>query len=283
MKYVEKIQQSAAYIQEKLGKIQVGAVGLITGTGLGGLTEAIEDASALPYAEIPGFPVSTVPSHAGRLIQGWIEGVPVLALSGRFHLYEGFDAREVTHGVRALGELGVAALILTNAAGALNPSFEVGSPMIIEDHINLTGTTPLRGENVDAWGERFPDMCAVYDPGLRALAVRKALDLSIRLERGVFMQVMGPNMETPAETRMYRGMGADAIGMSTCMEAIAARHMGIRVLGVSCLTNKNLPDCMTEASLADVIAQAEASAKTMTALVRAILKEIPQVTEKTPR
>jgi len=283
MKYLEKIQQSAAYIQEKLGKIQVGTVGLITGTGLGGLTEAIEDARPLPYAEIPGFPVSTVPSHAGRLISGTIDGVPVLALSGRFHLYEGFDAREVTYGVRTLGELGATALILTNAAGALNPSFEVGAPMVIEDHINLTGTTPLRGENVDAWGERFPDMRAVYDPALRALAVRKALDLSIRLERGVFMQIMGPNMETPAETRMYRALGVDAIGMSTCMEAIAAHHMGIRVLGISCLTNKNLPDCMAEASLADVIAQAEASATTMTTLVRSILKEIPQVTEKTSR
>ena len=281
MKYLEKIQHSAAYIQEKLGKIQPGAIGLITGTGLGGLTEAIEDARSLPYADIPEFPVSTVPSHAGRLISGRIGDMPVLALSGRFHLYEGFNAREVTHGVRTLGELGAAVLILTNAAGALNPSFEVGSPMVIEDHINLTGTTPLRGENVDAWGERFPDMRAVYDPALRALAVQKALELSIRLERGVFMQVMGPNMETPAETRMYRSMGADAIGMSTCMEAIAAHHMGIRVLGISCLTNKNLPDCMAEASLTDVIAQAEASAQAMTALVRAILKEIPQVTEKT--
>jgi len=283
MKYLEKIQQSAAYIQEKLGKIQDGTVGIITGTGLGGLTDAMEDVRSLSYGDIPGFPVSTVQSHAGRMILGVLEGAPALALSGRFHLYEGFDAREAAYGVRVLGELGVRTLILTNAAGALNPSFEVGAPMVIEDHINLTGTTPLRGRNEDAWGERFPDMRAVYDSGLRALAVRKALELGIRLERGVYMQVMGPNMETPAETRMYRSMGADAIGMSTCMEAIAAHHMGIRVLGVSCLTNKNLPDCMAEASLRDVIATAEASAGTMTALLRAILKEIAQVADEARR
>ena len=279
MKYIEKVQQSAAYIQEKLGKIQAGTVALVTGTGLGGLAEGVEGPESLPYAEIPGFPVSTVQSHAGRLILGGLEGVPVLALHGRFHLYEGFDARQVTHAVRTLGELGVSTLILTNAAGALNPSFATGSPMLIEDHINLTGTTPLRGENNDAWGDRFPDMRQVYDPALRELAVRKALELGIRLERGVYMQVPGPNMETPAETRMYRAMGADAIGMSTCMEAIAAHHMNIRLLGISCLTNKNLPDCMEEASLDAVIAAAERSSGLMTELIRAILKEIPRLTE----
>jgi len=146
--------------------------------------------------------------------------------------------------------------------------------MLIEDHINLTGATPLRGHNHDPWGDRFPDMCHVYDPALRQLAVDKALALGIRLERGVYMQVPGPNMETPAETRMYRAMGADAIGMSTCMEAIAARHMDMRLLGISCLTNKNLPDCMQEASLAQVIAQAQQSASAMTTLITAILKEI---------
>jgi purine-nucleoside phosphorylase len=247
---------------------------LITGTGLGGLTDAIERPRMLSYAEIPGFPVSTVASHEGRLVVGTIEGAPVVALHGRFHLYEGFDARETTHAVRALGVLGVRTLILTNAAGALNPSFATGSPMLIEDHINLTGTTPLRGHNHEPWGDRFPDMCEVYDAGLRKLAVDKALALGIRLERGVYMQVMGPNMETPAETRMYRAMGADAIGMSTCMEAIAARHMGMRLLGLSCLTNKNLPDCMQEASLEQVIAQAQQSSAAITALVTAILKEI---------
>jgi len=274
MKYHEKIQHSAAYIQENLGIIQNDTVAFVTGTGLGGLTEVIENPTHLPYDEIPNFPVSTVASHTGRLIKGEIAGVPVIALHGRFHLYEGFDAREVTHGIRTLGELGIKTLILTNAAGALNPSFETGSPMLIEDHINLTGTTPLRGENHDAWGDRFPDMCAVYDPQLRELAIKKALELGIRLEHGVFIQIMGPNMETPAETRMYRTMGADAIGMSTCMEAIAAHHMGIKLLGISCLTNKNLPDCMQKAALDDVIAQAGKSSAAMTKLIRAILKEI---------
>jgi len=274
MKYIEKIQYSAAYIQENLGKIQEDTVALMTGTGLGGLAEAIENPITLPYNNIPQFPVSTVKSHAGQLTSGTIDGKPVIALHGRVHLYEGFDAREVTHNIRVLGVLGIKTLVLTNAVGALNPSFETGSPMLIEDHINLTGVTPLRGENIDEWGDRFPDMCTVYDPQLRELAVAKALELGIRLERGVFMQIMGPNMETPAETRMYRAMGADSIGMSTCMEAIAAHHMGIRLLGISCLTNKNLPDCMAEASLEEVIAQANKSSAAMTKLIRAILKEI---------
>ena len=279
MEYHKKIQHSAAYIHEKLGKIQAGTVGLVTGTGLGGLTSAIQDPVIIPYGDIDHFPVSSVKSHAGRLISGSIDGAPVLALDGRFHLYEGFTAQEVTHNIRVLGELGVKTLILTNAVGALNPSFEVGCPMLIEDHINLTGQTPLRGENVDAWGDRFPDMCAVYDPALRRLAVDRALELGIRLERGVFMQIMGPNMETPAETRMYRAMGADAIGMSTCMEAIAAHHMGIRLLGLSCLTNKNLPDCMEEASLDQVIAQAKKSSAAMVELIRAILKNLAETAE----
>lgn len=279
MEYQGKIQQSAAYIQENLGKIQAGYIGIITGTGLGDLTDAIDTPISIPYKEIDQFPVSTVKSHTGRLVCGAIDSVPVLALEGRFHLYEGFTPQEVTHNIRVLGELGVKTLILTNAAGALNPSFETGTPMVIEDHINLTGQTPLRGDNVEAWGDRFPDMCAVYDPELRRLAVGKALDLGIRLERGVYMQVTGPNMETPAETRMYRTMGADAIGMSTCMEAIAAHHMGIRTLGISCLTNKNLPDCMRAAPLDDVIRQANQSAATMTKLIRAILKEIQETTE----
>lgn len=274
MKYVKNIKHSAAYIQEKLGKIQDETVAFVTGTGLGHLTDAITNAKSLSYNDIPNFPVSTVQSHNGQLIKGELAGKPVLALQGRFHLYEGFDAREVTYGIRTLGEMGIKTLILTNAAGALNPSFETGAPMLIEDHINLTGHSPLRGPNENSWGDRFPDMCEVYDKDLRKLAVAKALKLGIRLERGVFMQIMGPNMETPAETRMYRAMGADSIGMSTCMEAIAAHHMGIRILGMNCLTNKNLPDCMQEASLEMVIAQAERSSKAMTELISEILKEI---------
>lgn len=279
MKYIEEIQQSAAYIQKSLGPVQAGTVALVTGTGLGGLTDTIESPKKLLYDDIPGFPVSTVKSHAGELIKGEIDSTPILALNGRFHLYEGFTAREATYNIRTIGALGIKTLILTNAAGALNPSFETGSPMLIEDHINLTGHTPLRGENEDSWGERFPDMCHVYNPELRQLAIDKALETGVRLERGVFMQVMGPNMETPAETRMYKAMGADSIGMSTCMEAIAAHHMGIKVLGISCLTNKNLPDCMTDAPLEQVIAQAEQSSQAMIKLIRAILKEISQATD----
>ncbi|NDV18729.1 purine-nucleoside phosphorylase [Pseudodesulfovibrio sp. JC047] len=274
MEYHKKIQHSAAYIQEKLGKVQGQTVALVTGTGLGALADAIENPISIPYEAIDEFPVSTVKSHTGQLISGTLEGLPVLALQGRFHLYEGFSAQEATHNIRVLGELGIKTLILTNAAGALNPSFATGSPMVIEDQINLTGHTPLRGENVDTWGERFPDMCSAYDPALRQLAISTALELGIRLERGVYMQIMGPNMETPAETRMYRNLGADAIGMSTCLEAIAAHHMGIRLLGLSCLTNKNLPDCMKKVPLDAVIAQAEKSSAAMIQLIRALLKKM---------
>ena len=282
MNHYENIQHSAGYIQEKLGKVQQGCVGLVTGTGLGALTDSVEDARSLAYKDIPGFPVSTVPSHAGALVSGRIGQTPVMVLSGRFHLYEGFSGNEAAYGVRVLGQLGVKTLILTNAAGALNPSFETGAPMLIEDHVNFTGVTPLRGDNVDAWGDRFPDMRAVYSPALRKLAVEKSLALGVRMERGVYVQVMGPNMETPAETRMYRALGGDAVGMSTCVEAVAAHHMGIRILGISCLTNKNLPDCMEEASLDEVIAQANASSATMARLVKAILKDVNQLADETP-
>lgn len=275
MNYIESVQHTASYIQEKLDKIQAGTTAIVTGSGLGGLVDGISDAKKLPYPEIPGFPVSTVQGHAGTLVQGFLEGSPVIAMDGRVHLYEGFSPREVCFGVRALYEAGVRTLILTNAAGALNPSFEVGTPMLISDHINfMVGMNPLRGENNEAWGPRFPDMSCVYNAELRSLAMQCALKLGIRLETGTYMGVMGPTLETPAETRMYRIMGADAIGMSTVPEAIAAHHMGMRVLGFSCLTNKNLPDCIEEVTHEQVLEQAGRSSAAMTSLVLEILKNI---------
>ena len=228
-------------------------VGLILGTGLSGLAEALRDVVRVPYAELPHFPVSTVDSHAGAFALGTLEGVPVLVQQGRCHLYEGFSPAQVCMGVRVMAGMGVQTLVITNAAGALNPQFDAGSLMCMTDQINFTGRTPLAGPNVDEWGPRFPDMSCIFDPGLRALALESAARLGIRLERGVYIGVHGPQMESPAETRMFRQWGADAVGMSTVLEVLAARHLGMRVLGISCLSNKNLPDCMQPAPLEEVI------------------------------
>ena len=245
--------------------------GVVLGTGLGSWTQSLQDTCTIPYADIPGFPRATVPGHAGSLVYGTIEGRGVLALSGRFHLYEGYSPADVCFGVRVLARLGVDALVLTNAAGAINPQCDAGSLMCITDHINATGVSPLTGPNVEAWGPRFPDMSSVWDPNLRALALEQALRLGIRLERGVYIQVPGPQLETPAETRAYRMLGADAVGMSTVLEAIAARHMGLRLLGISCLTNKNLPDCMAETSLEEILAMAARSGEALSRLLSAIV------------
>lgn len=274
MGFIDSIYHTSAYIQEKFRKTQVGTVGLVTGSGLGELTSRMEDAVGLKYSDIPNFPVSTVEGHEGTLVIGNLEGVPTVAMNGRVHLYEGFSAQEVTFGTRLMFELGVRTLILTNAAGALNPQFAVGSPMLITDHINFMGSSPLTGKNNEKWGPRFPDMSRVYDPSLQKEALQCALRLGIPLERGVYIGVPGPALETPAETRMYRALGADAIGMSTVPEAIAAHHMGIKVLGLSCLTNKNLPDCIQEVTHEQVLQQAAQSSAAMTKLILELLKNI---------
>lgn len=235
-------------------------LGLILGTGLSGLTARLTDACSVPYADLPGFPLSSVDSHQGAFVWGRLgrgeAGVPVLAQQGRCHLYEGRSPAQVCMGVRVMAGLGVRTLIITNAAGALNPRFAAGDLMCMADLINHTGVSPLTGPNCHAWGERFPDMSAPFDPFLQTLALQTALKLGIRLERGVYIGVHGPEMESPAETRMYRQWGADAVGMSTVLEVIAARHLGLRVLGISCLTNKNLPDCMAPVPLEEIIAVA---------------------------
>lgn len=264
------VKRAARHAAGLLGNPESGAVAVVLGTGLGGLETRFEGARTLPYAEIPGFPRSTVPGHTGRLTRGRLAGRDVFALCGRFHLYEGYDPAQVCMGVRLLGELGLTRLVLTNAAGGLDPGFETGSLMAIADHINLTGKSPLTGENHAAWGPRFPDMSRVYSPRLMALAGRHALAAGIRLEKGVYAGVCGPQLETPAETRMLRLLGADAVGMSTVLEAIAARHMGMEILGVSCVTNVNLPDCMAETTLDDVLAAAGRAEAGLTALVTGI-------------
>ena len=250
-------------------------MGLVLGSGLGAVQERIKDPVDLDYAEIPGLPRSTVQGHEGFLRAGRLGGQPVLALCGRVHLYEGHTAAQACLSMRVLHELGVRTLMLTNAAGALSPLFSAGTLMAITDHINLSGQNPLTGPNVESWGPRFPDMSRAWCPELVELARAQARRLGLVLERGVYMQISGPCLETPAETRAYRQLGADAIGMSTAIEAITARHMGMRLLGLSCLTNKNLPDCMAETSHQAVLDMAGQAAESLARLLEAVAGALP--------
>lgn len=250
------------------------AIGLVLGTGLGELSGAVERAVRVPYSELPDFPLSTVDSHQGLFTAGWVGGVPVLLQEGRCHLYEGYSPEEVVTGVRVMASLGVRVLALTNASGALNPIFEPGEVMLITDHINFTGQSPLTGPNDDHLGPRFPDMSSAYDPRLIELARQEGLRQGIILEKGVYLGLRGPQLETPAETRMFRQWGADAVGMSSVMETIAARHLGLRVLGLSCLSNKNLPDAMQPNPLEEIIRVAALAGQKLQRLLPPLLEQI---------
>jgi purine-nucleoside phosphorylase len=212
-------------------------VGLVLGSGLGGVADEIEERVELPYGEIPGWPVSTAIGHAGRLVLGRLRGVPVVVMQGRAHLYEGVPPEQAVFGIRVLGRLGVGTLVVTNAAGAINESFRPGMLVVISDHVNLTARSPLVGPNDDELGPRFPDMGDAYDPALRAAAREAAERLGIEAAEGVYGAWLGPQFETPAEIRFMRVIGCDLAGMSTVPEVIAARHMGIRCLGISVVTN----------------------------------------------
>ncbi|MEM7677195.1 MAG: purine-nucleoside phosphorylase [Myxococcota bacterium] len=212
-------------------------VGLVLGSGLGSVVSAVSEPVRVPYQEIPNFPTATVQGHAGELIVGTMADVPVAVLSGRVHLYEGYSAAQAVFPVRVLGHLGVDAVIVTNASGGIRADFRPEDVMVIRDHINLTGTNPLVGPNPQALGVRFPDMSAAYDFELAKIAHRAAASQELWLKDGVYAGVLGPSFETPAEIRMLRTLGADAVGMSTVLEVIALRHMGVRVLGLSCITN----------------------------------------------
>jgi purine-nucleoside phosphorylase len=212
-------------------------IALVLGSGLGGFADDFEEAVAIPYEEIPGFMRSTAQGHAGRLVIGKVDSVPVLAMQGRVHYYEGYSLEEVTFPVRTFGLLGIKTLILTNAAGGINVQLTQGALMMITDHVNLMGVNPLRGPNDERFGPRFPDMTAVYSPELQELVVEEAKAINVEVRRGIYGALSGPSYETPAEIHLLRTLGADAVGMSTVPEAIVARHMGIEVLGISCITN----------------------------------------------
>jgi purine-nucleoside phosphorylase len=232
---LEEIAEAAAHIQ---GRAAVRpAIGLVLGSGLGAFARSLEGATVIPYGEIPHFPISTAISHSGELVMGHVKGVPVAVMSGRVHYYEGYTPQKVVFPVRVLGRLGVKVLVLTNAAGSVNVNYKPGELMVLEDHINLMGMNPLIGPNEESLGERFFDMTEAYDPRLREIAERACWKAAVTVRKGVYLAVTGPSYETPAEIRMARALGADAVGMSTVPEVIAARHMGIRVLAISCITN----------------------------------------------
>jgi purine-nucleoside phosphorylase len=231
----ERAVQAADFIRSRAKELP--RVALVLGSGLGAFADELDEAVAIPYADIPCFPVSTVEGHAGRLVLGKVGGAPVAAMQGRFHYYEGYGLDEVTLPMRVFHLLGVRAAVITNAAGGLNSDFAPGTLMLISDHLNPTGLSPLRGANDNRFGPRFPDMTEVYCRQYQELAIDAAQSISLDLRRGVYCLLPGPHYETPAEIRMYRTLGADAVGMSTVPEAIVARHMGINILGISCITN----------------------------------------------
>jgi len=235
MAYYDQVQEAAAAVRARLGAAP--DVAVVLGSGLGDFANALVDSVSVPYERLPHWPASKVAGHEGRLVAGTVRGRSVAALAGRCHAYEGHDLRAVTFAVRVLGLLGVKTLILTNAAGGINTTFARGALMVVDDHLNLMGMNPLVGPNEDRFGGRFPDMSDVYAPRLRAIADQAGVAAGLELAHGIYAALLGPSYETPAEIRYLRTIGADAVGMSTVPEAIAARHMGIEVLAISCITN----------------------------------------------
>ena len=234
----ERVEEAAASVRARCGKVAaLPDTAVVLGSGLGDFADTLLDAIATPYGEIPHWPAATVVGHAGRLVVGSVAGRRVAALAGRVHYYEGHDLGTVVFGTRVMGRLGVKRMILTNAAGGINTGFAQGALMVIDDHINLLGTNPLIGPNDDRFGPRFPDMSEVYSARLRRIADEAARARGVAVAHGVYAAVHGPSYETPAEIRALRTLGADAVGMSTVPEAIAARHMGLEVLGISCISN----------------------------------------------
>ncbi len=270
--YVASVERAAEMLRARTHRRP--SIGLILGSGLGALADEIADAETVPYDAIPGFARSTVASHAGNLLFGTLGGVDVVAMQGRVHLYEGYDAREVTFPVRVMAALGVNTLVLSNAAGGLNPLYRRGDLMLVTDHINLQGDNPLIGPNHDAWGPRFPDMSEPYGVALRERAERVALENGIKLHQGVYAAVTGPNLETKAEYRFLRTIGADVVGMSTVPECIVARHMGLDVLAVSVVTDECFPDCLQPVVLSEILAAAKDAEPKLATILRGVVSSI---------
>ncbi|MGI8499171.1 MAG: purine-nucleoside phosphorylase [Gemmatimonadaceae bacterium] len=269
---VEAIDRSASVVRQRFSGAP--QVAIILGTGLGALAGGIEVEAEIPYAELPGFPRASVESHAGRLLCGRLGGKRVVAMQGRFHRYEGYSLQEVTFPVRVMRVLGAETLVVSNACGGMNPLWNAGELMLIADHINLLGDSPLAGANDDRLGPRFPDMSTAYDPALRALARSVAIERRMLLREGVYVAVTGPNLETRAEYRFLRMIGADVVGMSTVPEVIVAVHGGMRVLGLSIITDQCLPDALEPASVEKIIATAGRAEPQLASLVTGVLERL---------
>ncbi len=271
--HVEQVGAAAEFLKDRIYPVPPVAIQL--GTGLGGLTKHIDNAQLIRYEDIPFFPSSTVASHQGALVAGSLSGCPLIALSGRFHYYEGYSTQEITLPVRVLQLLGVKRLIITNAAGGLNPLFSAGTIMVLRDHLNFLGENPLRGPNIDQWGPRFPDLSQPYDPKLAKMMLTCADVRKIdRVVTGTYVCIPGPSLETPAETRWLRQCGADAVGMSSVPEVIVARHGGMEVLGLSVIANCNDPDNFQPILLDDIIEEAAAASARLELLVSEFLTTI---------
>jgi len=264
------IQDAADAVRARFSRVP--EVAIVLGTGLGALAEAIDVEAAIAYADLPGFPLSTVESHAGRLLCGTLSGRCVVAMQGRFHRYEGYTLQQVTFPVRVLRALGARTLVVTNAGGGLHPLWEAGDLMLIADHINLLGDNPLVGPNDERLGPRFPDMSQPYDAALREVARAEARRQRLTLREGVYAAVSGPNLETRAEYRMLRTLGVDVVGMSTVPEVIVAVHGGMRVLGISIITDMCLPDALEPATVEKIIGVARRAEPHLTALVSGVLE-----------
>ena len=274
---LDRIEEAAAIVRARIAMQP--EVAIILGTGLGGLAARLESPVSIDYQKIPGFPLSTVESHAGRLLAGRIGGQPVLAMQGRFHRYEGYSLRQATFPVRVLRHLGARVLIVSNACGGMHPDWKAGDLMLIADHINLLGDNPLIGPNDDRLGPRFPDCSAPYDEGLRQLARDVAAEQGTTLREGVYVAVAGPNLETRAEYRMLREIGADVVGMSTVPEVIVALHGGMRVLGISIITDMCIPETLEPANLETILQVAGRAEPRLTALVEGVVARLERKTE----
>ena len=267
--YKDEVVETAEFLRARIEKLP--QIGLMTGTGLGESAASLDISASFEYKDIPHFPTSTVESHPGRLLFGDMNGKQIIAMQGRFHLYEGYSPVEVTFPIRVMQELGVKILILSNAAGGLNPEFNAGDIMIIEDHINLTGLNPLIGPNEESWGIRFPDMINAYDQKLATYAEKAGKNAGIHLQKGVYAGLKGPSLETSAEIRFLRTIGADVVGFSTIQEVITAVHAGVKVLGLSIITNMNDPDTPVPATVEEIIAVAKQAAPRLEMVIRNVV------------
>jgi purine-nucleoside phosphorylase len=264
---------AVAVLKERLGTRRP-RVAVVLGSGLGAFADTLEDRADVPYRQIPGWPVPTAAGHAGKLTAGRVDGTEVLVMAGRAHLYEGYSPQQVTFGVRVAAALGVRAVVLTNAAGGINPSYSQGRLVLISDHINLQGTNPLAGPNDDALGPRFPDMSEAYSADCRRIARDAAAEMGIDLPEGVYAALLGPNYETPAEIRYLRTIGADLVGMSTVPEVLVARHMGLRVLAISCVTNMAAGILPGPIDHSEVLETGERVRETLVRLLRSVLPKL---------